>query len=434
MKINIALDAYLILSAVMFLEWAVQGVWLPVLAPRLLGPLKMTGRQTGWIYATLPLAAMIVPLIVGPITDQWIAPKWFLIGGHLAGAVLLVLAAWQRTFWRLFAVMLCYSICYAPTMALVNTVLFAQTKDGATPGMVFMWAPIGWAVVGYFLTGWRWIFKTEGQGTDCLYMAAVLSVLMGVCCYLLPAQELAGDDLSLAEAIVLPMKDAAVMFKDPNFVLFLFVSLAISGMIQFYFLSTGRFMQDIGISERNISASMGLAQVVQTVATFLLLGALIDGYGYQATLIVGAACWVLLYGVYIVGKPRWLIWLSQAFHGLAYVFFMIAGQMYVDRVSKPEIVSTMQSILFAVTTGLGPFICTYLAGAVMDIYTVNGKFQWRRIWAVPAAITLAGILALCTFQNPPPDVKLPPPISAAKVRYLDIPSSDTQQSEVSLFR
>jgi MFS family permease len=401
MKIAISLDAYLILSAVMFLEWAVQGVWLPVLAPRLLGPLKMTGRQTGWIYATLPLAATIIPLIVGPITDQWIAPKWILIGGHLFGAVLLLLAAWQRTFWRLFAVMLCYSVCYAPTMSLVNTVLFAQTSDGPTQDWVFMWAPIGWALVGYFLTGWRWIFKTEREGTDCLYMAAVLSAIMGLCCCLLPAQELAGVDPSLAKATYWPILKAAAMFKDSVFLLFMLVSLAISGMMQFYFLSTGQFMQDIGISEKNISASMGFAQVVQTIATFLLLDLLIKEQGFKATLMAGAACWVLLYGVYILGKPRWLIWLCQGLHGLAFVFFMIAGQKYVDHVSPSAIASTMQSILFAVTTGLGPFICTYLAGAVMDINTVAGKFQWRKIWLVPTGITLAGILALTTFQNPP---------------------------------
>ena len=39
----------------MGLEYAVWGAWMPVLAVRLLGPLKMTGKQTGWIYATFPL-------------------------------------------------------------------------------------------------------------------------------------------------------------------------------------------------------------------------------------------------------------------------------------------------------------------------------------------------------------------------------------------
>ena len=34
---------YLQLSAIMFLEYAIWGAWAPVLAARLLGPLKMSG-------------------------------------------------------------------------------------------------------------------------------------------------------------------------------------------------------------------------------------------------------------------------------------------------------------------------------------------------------------------------------------------------------
>ena len=52
---------YLSLSAMMFLEYAIWGAWFPVLAARLLGPLKMTGKQTGWIYGALFLAFIISP-------------------------------------------------------------------------------------------------------------------------------------------------------------------------------------------------------------------------------------------------------------------------------------------------------------------------------------------------------------------------------------
>ena len=64
---------YLILSGMMFLEFAIWGAWSPVLATRLLGPLKMSGKQTGWIYGTIPLASIVSPLIAGQIADQWLA-------------------------------------------------------------------------------------------------------------------------------------------------------------------------------------------------------------------------------------------------------------------------------------------------------------------------------------------------------------------------
>lgn len=125
--------------------------------------------------------------------------------------------------------------------------------------------------------------------------------------------------------------------------------------------------------------------------------------------------WTLMYAIYMIGKPNWAILGSQALHGLAYVFFMIVGQVYVSKVSTPEIESTMQSVLFALTTGLGPFVCTSLAGAVMDHNNVAGKFEWRKIWAVPAAITAAGFVAMILFQNPPQEKADPsaPAASAA---------------------
>src|SRR3989304_6604343 len=195
----------------MFLEYAVWGAWAPVLAARLLGPLKMTGKQTGWVDATLPLACIISPLVAGQMADQWLAAKWTLGAAHLVGAVLLFVAARERIFGRLVGVMFAYSMCYAATLPLVNSVLFAQVKDIATQGKVFIWAPLAWALVGYFLTGWRWVFKTEGEGSDCLYLAGILSVVMGACCiWLLPVNE-------LARTGEIPIVKALSALQDPNF-------------------------------------------------------------------------------------------------------------------------------------------------------------------------------------------------------------------------
>ena len=84
---------YIALSVVMFLEYAVWGAWAPVLAARLLGPLKMTGKQTGWIYATLPIACIVSPLVAGWLGDQFVSIRWILIAAHFLGAVLLFVAA-----------------------------------------------------------------------------------------------------------------------------------------------------------------------------------------------------------------------------------------------------------------------------------------------------------------------------------------------------
>ena len=47
-EIYMSWQVYVQLSLMMFLQFAVWGAWSPVLASRLLGPLKMSGKQTGW--------------------------------------------------------------------------------------------------------------------------------------------------------------------------------------------------------------------------------------------------------------------------------------------------------------------------------------------------------------------------------------------------
>ena len=82
------LGLYLKLSAMMFLEFAVWGAWYPVLATRLLGPLKFSGKQTGWIYATMPLGCIFMPLRGraggGSVDQHRVHPGRSPSGGHAA--------------------------------------------------------------------------------------------------------------------------------------------------------------------------------------------------------------------------------------------------------------------------------------------------------------------------------------------------------------
>lgn len=382
---------YVALSFAMFMEYAIWGAWMPVLAARLLGPLKMTGKQTGWIYATLPSACIVSPLLAGLLADKYLNIEWILGGAHLIGAVLLFLAARKTDFKGLFTVMLFYSLCYAATLPLVNAALFANVSDVADQGKVFIWAPIAWALIGYLLTGWRWIFKTGEKGCDCLYLGAILSAIMGIgCLVLLPA-------MRPAETGEIPIVKAMALLKSTNFLIFILISMVFFGLMQFYFLGTAPFMQDKGIPSKNVPASMAIAQAVQAAATFFLMALFIDRFGTKWTLIIGATFWLLLYIVYIKEKPRWLLVVSQSFHGMAYVLFVIVGQIFANSQATEDTQSSTQAMLFAATTGVGLFLGTQFAGMIMDKFRKEEKFQWRQIFIVPAVITLVCIFMFVFF-------------------------------------
>jgi len=382
---------YLLLSLMMFLEYAVWGAWAPVLASRLLGPLKMSGKQTGWIYGTIPLACLVSPIVAGQMADQLVASKWILVFAHFAGAVLLYLASKKEKFGPLFIVMMAYSLLYAATMPLVNSLMFANLTDAATQSpKIFIWAPIGWVLVGLMLTGWR-KSKGDGDGSDCLKFAAILSVLMGACCLFQPSVAPAGSGGSS-----LAFLDAFSMLKDSNILLFFIISFFVTTQLQFYFLCTAPFLGAIGAESKNVPALMAIAQAAQIGATVWVLPVLL-GFGYKWTLAAGVLSWLILYLVYSVEKPKQLVYGSMIFHGIAYVTFIIGGQIYINSVADASIQSSAQALLFMATVGLGFFLGTQFTGVVMDKFSVDGKFQWRKIFIVPCGILLACALAFIIF-------------------------------------
>jgi len=386
---------YIKLSALMFLEFAVWGAWYSVLAPRLLGPLKFSGKQTGWIYATIPLGCIFMPLVAGQLADKHFNTEYIILVAHFVGIFLLFAAAWIKKFSTLFIVMLLYACCYAATLPLVNSLMFRQLTDNNVPpsqaAYIFMWAPIAWALVGYFLSGFRWIFKTAEKGRDCLFFGSILSVVMVLVCLTMPA----------TPPLPTVGESALDMFKQVNFLVFIIVSLAAAGTMQFYFLGTAQFMGEHRIPQKNVPAAMAIAQAVQAAATLLLLKILIDAMGYKWTMTIGLVGWLALYVIYVAQRPRWLIVVGQSFHGLAYVFFIIAGQTYAASVAAPGTEGSMQAMIFTAQNGIGLFVGTQLAGFAMDKFRREERFQWSRIFGVPAmvvAICLLVFVALFKVQ------------------------------------
>ncbi|OHB68875.1 MAG: hypothetical protein A2Y77_15425 [Planctomycetes bacterium RBG_13_62_9] len=341
--------------------------------------------------------------MAGWLADKYINTEFILAGAHLIGCLLLFVSAWKKEFKSLFVAIFLYSLCYAATIPLVNALMFHQLRaafagapdvDGAVNAVapkIFIWAPVAWALAGYFLTGWRWVFKTAEQGRDCLVLAGVLSVVMAVLCGgFMPATPPTGTAGT-------PILQAMEMLRSSSFLVFILISIAAAGMMQFYFLGTAQFMQDGGIAAKNVPASMAVAQAVQAAATWFLLGQLLGGPGYKWTLALGTASWLILYVLYVAPSPRWLIVAGQSFHGLAYVLFIIAGQVFGNNVAPEGTGASVQALVITAQSGLGLFLGTMLAGVVMDKFRVAGKFQWRQVWMVPGAIMLVCVLALILF-------------------------------------
>lgn len=384
------------LSLMMFLQFAIWGAWAPVLAAYLIGSLKMSGKQTGWIYATLWLACIASPFIGGQIADRYVATEWFLAAVHIVGGVLLLVAARQRAFWGLFILMALYSLLYAPTLALVNSLMFHHLTNVETQaGGIRVWGTLGWILAGWGLAAWRRKGTPNETSCDCLLLAGLLSLVMGAFCLTLPHTPPAESSEPLA------FLKALGMLSDPNFLIFLVISFVVTTELQFYYIPTAPFLEDLNVKNKNVPAVMTVAQIAEIFGMFWLMPHLLPKIGYRWALAIGVVAWPLRYVVFALMRPLWLVVASLSLHGIGYTFFFFVGQMYVDKVAPPDIRASAQALIAVVTLGLGNFMGTQFTGVIMDYFkTEDGRFRWRPIFLVPCALTVACALAfLAMFRG-----------------------------------
>lgn len=376
----------------MFFQFAVWGAWMPVLAGRLIGSLKMNGKQTGWIYGTLFLASIITPLIAGQIVDRWIATQWYLAAAHLVGGVLMLIGARQTEFKPMLIVMGAYSLMFAPTIPLANALMFQHLTDAQTQSFgILVWGPIGWTLSGLGLTAWRRVSTKKNDGRDCQVLAGVLSFFMVATCLIQPHTPPAG-----AADQLWPFLDAIRLLADLQFFVFIFVSFIMTALLQFYFMGTAPFLEAIGVRQKNVPAAMSIAQIAQVVAMPLVPLALpFLGFGWSLSL--GVLLWLMMYAAYAATRPQGLVVASMALHGIAYAFFINVGWVYVSEAAPAGIQGSAQALLAVATFGLGMFAGTRFTGIVMDRFVVDGEFKWRSIFAVPLLLSGFCILLLLAF-------------------------------------
>lgn len=392
------------LSLMLFLEYAIWGAWAPVLAAYLLGGLKFSGKQTAWIYATLWIACIISPFIGGQIADRWMPAQWFLAAVSIVGGVLLLVAAKRRDFLSLLVLMMLYSLLYAPTLNVTNAIMFEHARNvwpslspeaaGDLAGRIRVWGTLGWIAAGIGLTIWRHARKATVESPDSLILAGVCSIGMGLLALFLPnTPPKGGDPWAFLKAFEL--------LSDPSFLVFLIISFVVTTELQFYYVPTAAFLEDIGVKGRNVPAVMTIAQIAEMVGMFFLLGLSLTYLGMVWTLAIGVIAWPLRYVIFAMMKPKWLVVSSLAFHGIGYTFFFFAGQRYVDMVAPEDIRASAQALIFVATLGFGNFIGTQFTGLIMDAFKKpEGGFRWRPIFLIPCALTILCAVAFLLFFKP----------------------------------
>ena len=118
------------LSIMMFLQLFVWGTWFTTLGLAL--STNNLSDIIGGAYSAVPLAAIIAPLFLGLISDRFFNCEKTMGVLHVLGGVLLFTAPTLIASGNgsvLSWIIMAHMLCYMPTLALSNTVAFANIDD-----------------------------------------------------------------------------------------------------------------------------------------------------------------------------------------------------------------------------------------------------------------------------------------------------------------
>jgi len=375
-----------------FLQYAVWGAWLISLGAYLGGSLKFEGFQIGSFFATMGIASLFMPGIMGIIADRWIPAQKLLGVCHFLAAAFLVLAAPMTDYSTLYSLILCSVMFYMPTIALSNSVAYnALTKGGFNTVKDF--PPIRvWGTVGFIVSMIAVDLLGYAHSSFQLYMSAAIGFVLSIYSFTLPNCDINKNVEKKSWVDYMGLR-AFTLFKQKKMAIFFVFSMMLGMSLQItnafandyltnFFGKNVLYQGTFGVEHANILIS--LSQASETLC-ILLIPFFLRKFGIKKVMLISMVAWVLRFGLLGTGNPGggvWMLVLSMIVYGVAFDFFNISGSLFVENETDSSIRSSAQGVFMIMTNGFGAFIGSYVAGWIVDLA------GWPKSWFIFAGYSL----------------------------------------------
>jgi len=409
------------LGMMMFLQYAVWGIWLPLLGvwlqkPVAEGGLGFEAGQVGWIAGLAgSVGAISAPFIAGQLADRLFSTERFLGALLIIGGVINYIISEQTSYTAWLVLSILYSVVYMPTISLSNSMAFAHLKNPDTEfARVRVFGTFGWIAVGWlfpmiwlqtnlqasalppFLVGEPVVDATARMG-DALKVSGVISIIYGFFCFTLPntpPKKDATESLAFAKAFQ--------MVKNRSVLILVLASIPISIIHNIYFQQGGFFLESVmGIDGSRIMPALTVGQIAE-ILVMAGLGFVIASIGIRGTIIVGGAAYALRYliwGMVAGAEPSsaatTIAVISQGLHGVCFACFFAASFIYIDRMASDDIRNSAQTVFGIVILGIGPVFSGPFSGFLASTFGEDGVItNFRGTWLTLAGIALATTVML----------------------------------------
>lgn len=415
------------LGMMMFLQYAVWGVWLTILPGYLQGTVEDGGlgfsaRDVGIILGiAASVGALTAPFISGQIADRYFSAEKFLAFLLFAGGIVIYIMSSQTTFAMWLGLSILYSVLYMPTLTLTNSLAFSHLDDPDQEfSRVRVWGTFGWIAAGWLFS---WVFlmtdleftklppfltgpdhpEGKAQIAIALKVSGILSIIYSGFCFFLPHTPAKKEVESIA------WQESLAFMKKPS-VMWLFVAaILISTIHNVYFMQAFTFLTDgVGMKVSSAGPAMTIGQVAE-VFVMAILGMVILKLGIRGTLVLGGCSYILRFAIWAVigmsdtvGDAGVVIAvLSQSLHGISFACFYVCAFIYIDRVAPEDIRHSAQAMFGISLVGIGPMLSGPVLGILSNQFG-DGEIitNFTGMWATLSCIALVATgIVLVLFRD-----------------------------------
>ncbi len=413
---------YPLLCGMMFLQFAVYGLWLPI-AGRFLkadpvteGGLGFSDSQVGWIIGLAASIGAICSPFITQFADRYFSAQRFLGVLMICAGSLKLITVTQTSFTAWLLLSICFAMLFMPAAAICSALAMRHLANPTKQfPRVRLWTTVGWITVAWFFP--LLALKTNVQfqwlppfftGDDVELIAAkmltsvrwsgMLAIGYGVLAFFLlpdtPPVQKSGKRLAALEAFG--------MLRQPTFCVLLVVTLLLSITHVNYFIQMSSFLKVVGLDDAYTMPAMSLGQVAELVM-YVLLGGLLSKFGFRTMLLIGIAGFIARFTLHASTElPVWCQVAGQAFHGVCYAFFFTTCIIFVDRAAPPDVRNSAQSVFNFVFYGVGPLLAVQLNSLLAHSFGGADGLDtagYRKYWYAMASIGCLAFVIMWAFFN-----------------------------------